>query len=128
MGKLLQGSSGAVPAFLALDLGDLASVRKAAEVAAKEPRIDVLINNAGVTVPTRQTSRQGFKLLFGVNHPGSFALTALMLPKLRETPGSRIGITSRGQQKGAKSEWDDPYAENNQNGKEWDRERGRVNV
>ncbi|SNT27465.1 NAD(P)-dependent dehydrogenase, short-chain alcohol dehydrogenase family [Sphingopyxis indica] len=115
MDKIRQRSSGADLAFLPLDLADLASVRKAAEVAAKEPRIDVLINNAGVTVPTRQTTRQGFELLFGVNHLGSFALTALMLPKLRETPGSRIVITSSGQHKGAKIEWDDLNAEKNYN-------------
>src|SRR3546814_7092136 len=104
-------SSGADLAILPLDMAELASVRKAAEVAAKETRIDVLINNAGVTVPTRQTTWQGFELLFGVNHLGSFALTALMLPKLRETPGSRIVITSSGQHKGAKIEWDDLNAE-----------------
>ncbi|MBB4188541.1 NAD(P)-dependent dehydrogenase (short-subunit alcohol dehydrogenase family) [Sinorhizobium terangae] len=98
-------------AFLPLDQADIESIRAAAALAAKEPRIDALINNAGVTVPTRQTTRQGFELQFGVNHLGSFALTALMLPKLRETPESRIVITSSGQHKGAKIDWDDLNAE-----------------
>lgn len=98
-------------AFLPLDQADIESIRGAAALAAKEPRIDALINNAGVTVPTRKLTRQGFELQLGVNHLGSFALTALMLPKLRETTGSRIVITSSGQHKGAKIEWDDLNAE-----------------
>ncbi|RWD60950.1 MAG: SDR family NAD(P)-dependent oxidoreductase [Mesorhizobium sp.] len=98
-------------AFLPLDQADIESIRDAAALASKEPRIDALINNAGLTVPTRKLTRQGFEVQFGVNHFGSFALTALMLPKLRETPGSRIVITSSGQHKGAKIEWDDLNAE-----------------
>lgn len=90
-------------AFLPLDQADLESIRAAAALAAKEPRIDALINNAGVTVPTRQTTRQGFELQFGVNHLGSFALTALMLPKLRETPGSRIASPAAGNTRARRS-------------------------
>lgn len=114
--KIRRKTPGADLAFLPLDLANLASVRKAAELAAREPRIDVLINNAGVTVPTRQTTAQGFELQFGVNHLGIFALTALMLPKLRETPGSRIVITGSGQHKDAVIEWDDLGAEKSYRG------------
>ena len=81
-------------AFLPLDQADLASVRGAAEIAAKEPRIDVLINNAGVMIPPLTRTAQGFELQFGVNHLGTFALTGLLLPKLAETPGSRVVITA----------------------------------
>ena len=86
--------AGADLAFLPLDQADLASVRAAAETAAKEPRVDVLINNAGVMIPPLTRTAQGFELQFGVNHLGTFALTGLLLPKLAESPGSRVVITS----------------------------------
>ena len=60
--------------WLPLDLGDLDSVRTAAEIAAKEPRIDALINNAGVMNPPLTRTKQGFESQFGVNHLGVFAL------------------------------------------------------
>ncbi|MDR6511605.1 NAD(P)-dependent dehydrogenase (short-subunit alcohol dehydrogenase family) [Novosphingobium capsulatum] len=99
-------------AFIPLDLADLASARRAAERAGTEPRLDVLINNAGVQDPKRRRTAQGFEQTFGVNHLGCFALSALLLPKLMETPGSRIVVTSSGQHKGAKIEWEDLDARN----------------
>ncbi len=86
--------AGADLAFLPLDQADLVSVRAATELAIKEPRIDALINNAGVMIPPLTRTAQGFELQFGVNHLGTFALTGLLLPKLAETPGSRVVVTS----------------------------------
>lgn len=98
-------------AFLPLDLADLASVRSAATLAETEPRIDALINNAGVQGPKLKRTAQDFEMTFGGNHLGSFAFTVLMLPKLAKTPGSRIVLTSSGLHKDAKIEWDDLNAE-----------------
>ena len=111
MARIQQKMPEADLAFLPLDLADLTTVRKAAELAAKEPHIDVLINNAGVQGSMLRRTAQGFELTFGVNHLGCFAFTALLLPKLMETPGSRIVVQSSGQHKGAKIEWDDLNAE-----------------
>lgn len=99
-------------AFLPLDLADLTSVRDAAKLAEKEPRVDVLVNNAGVQGPKLKRTAQGFELTFGVNHLGCFAFTVLMLPRLTETSGSRIVVTSSGLHKSAKIEWDDLRAAN----------------
>jgi NAD(P)-dependent dehydrogenase (short-subunit alcohol dehydrogenase family) len=79
-----------------LDLGSLASVREAAEeIRSACPRLDLLINNAGVmAVPTRQLSGDGFELTLAVNHLGHFALTGLVLDRLLATPGSRIVTVS----------------------------------
>jgi NAD(P)-dependent dehydrogenase (short-subunit alcohol dehydrogenase family) len=67
-----------------LDLADLDSVAAFAEaVAADHPRIDVLVNNAGVMMPPRSTTAQGFELQFGTNHLGHFALVGRLLEHLR---------------------------------------------
>jgi NAD(P)-dependent dehydrogenase (short-subunit alcohol dehydrogenase family) len=103
--------AGADLAFLPLDQADLASVRAAAEQAAAEPRLDVLLNNAGIMFPPLERTAQGFEPQLGVNHLGTFALTALLLPKLAETAGSRVVVTSSlAHQRGA-IQWDDLDAE-----------------
>lgn len=102
-------------AFLPLDQADLDNVRAAAALAAQEPRVDVLINNAGVMIPPLTRTKQGFELQFGVNHLGCFALTALMLPKLAETPKSRVVVTSSVSHKQGKLDWEDLNAEKGYN-------------
>lgn len=78
-----------------LDLGSLASVREAAdEIRTKHETIDLLINNAGVMTPPRETTSDGFELQFGTNHLGHFALTGLLLDRLLPTVGSRIVTVS----------------------------------
>ncbi|XP_066515078.1 dehydrogenase/reductase SDR family member 13a.3 [Hoplias malabaricus] len=75
--------------FMHLDLANLKSVRMFAETFLKtEPRLDLLINNAGVAGPGR--TEDGFGLAFGVNHLGHFLLTSLLLDRLKATGQSRI--------------------------------------
>jgi NAD(P)-dependent dehydrogenase (short-subunit alcohol dehydrogenase family) len=65
-----------------LDLADLASVRAfAAELGGD---VDVLINNAGVMAVPRSKTADGFELQLGTNHLGHFALTGLLLPRIRD--------------------------------------------
>jgi NAD(P)-dependent dehydrogenase (short-subunit alcohol dehydrogenase family) len=74
-----------------LDLTCLDSIRAAAgELRARHPRIDLLVNNAGVMLPPRQSTRDGFELQFGTNHLGPFALTGLLLEQMLPVPGSRV--------------------------------------
>ena len=87
------------------DLASLAQVRELAEqVIAGEPRLDVLVNNAGIgsTVPgggARQESTDGYELRFAVNYLAGFALTRLVLPLLMSSAPSRIvNVSSAGQQ------------------------------
>jgi len=65
-----------------LDLAELASVR--AFVDALDGDVDVLINNAGVMAVPRTTTADGFELQLGTNHLGHFALTGLLLGRLRD--------------------------------------------
>ncbi|MFC8827378.1 SDR family NAD(P)-dependent oxidoreductase [Streptomyces sp. NPDC057137] len=75
-----------------LDLADLESVQSAAAELAGMNRLDALIHNAGISQPgkERRLTRQGFELAVGTNHLGHFVLTALTLPLLSGTPGSRV--------------------------------------
>jgi len=92
--RIRKHSPGADLAFVLLEQADLASVRDAAEIIGWEPRVDVLLNNAGVMMPPLERTAQGHELQFGVNHLGCFALTGLLLPKLSRTPGARVVVTS----------------------------------
>ena len=74
-----------------LDLTSLDSIRAAAgELRATHPRIDLLVNNAGVMLTPKQTTRDGFELQFGTNHLGHFAFTGLLLEQMLPVPGSRV--------------------------------------
>jgi NAD(P)-dependent dehydrogenase (short-subunit alcohol dehydrogenase family) len=74
-----------------LDVGSLQSIRTAAEeLKTAYPRIDLLINNAGVMYPPKQLTTDGFELQFGTNHLGAFALTGLLLENLLPVEGSRV--------------------------------------
>jgi NAD(P)-dependent dehydrogenase (short-subunit alcohol dehydrogenase family) len=88
--------------FLALDLSDLDSTRRAAEQVQKEhTRLDLLINNAGLMATPLGRTAQGFEMQFGVNHLGHFALTGLLLPLLLATPESRVvSVSSTGHRPG----------------------------
>ncbi|WP_156749917.1 SDR family NAD(P)-dependent oxidoreductase [Mycobacterium sp. E2479] len=92
-----------------LDLGSLQSVRAAAEaLSCAHPRIDLLINNAGVMVPPKQVTPDGFELQFGTNHLGHFALTGLLLDNLTTVYGSRIVVvSSNGHKLGGAIHFDD---------------------
>jgi NAD(P)-dependent dehydrogenase (short-subunit alcohol dehydrogenase family) len=110
MARIAAMAPGADLAFLPLDQADIDSVRAAAGLAAREPRVDALVNNAGVMIPPLTRTRQGFELQFGVNHLGCFALTALLLPKLAESAGRAVITASLAHQRG-RIDWEDPNAE-----------------
>ncbi|XP_067422014.1 dehydrogenase/reductase SDR family member 13 [Emydura macquarii macquarii] len=79
--------------FMSLDLASLDSVRAFAETFLKsEPRLDILINNAGVGAGGRR--KDGFNLVFQVNHVGHFLLTHLLLDRLKLSAPSRVVIVA----------------------------------
>jgi retinol dehydrogenase-12 len=80
--------------FLALDLADLLSVRScAAEFLGRGEPLQVLVNNAGVG-GVRGLTKQGFELMFGVNHLGHFLLTSLLLERLVSSAPARVVTVS----------------------------------
>ncbi|MCD1261529.1 SDR family oxidoreductase [Paenibacillus athensensis] len=78
--------------FEELDLADLASVHAFAErELGRRDKLDLLINNAGVmTPPRRLTTKDGLELQWGTNFIGHFALTARLLPLLRQGDQPRV--------------------------------------
>ena len=96
-----------------LDLASLESIRAAAgELRARHPRIDLLVNNAGVMFPPRQTTPDGFELQLGTNHLGHFALTGLLLEQMLPVPGSRVvTVSSTAHRNRARINFDDLQSE-----------------
>jgi NAD(P)-dependent dehydrogenase (short-subunit alcohol dehydrogenase family) len=83
--------------LLLCDLSDLDDIRRfAAAFVAREPRLDVLVNNAGVLPPRRTVTADGLELAFATNVAAPFLLTKLLLGLLRDSTPSRVINVSSG--------------------------------
>lgn len=90
------------------DLTQLAEMKRvAAEIAAAEPHIDVLINNAGALFSQRQVTPDGFELSFALNHLSYFVVTAGLRERLLASAPARIVNTSSDAHKAARLDIDD---------------------
>jgi NAD(P)-dependent dehydrogenase (short-subunit alcohol dehydrogenase family) len=99
---------GAEVEFRDLDLASLESVREfAGGLVADHPRIDVLVNNAGVMMTPKRETSDGFELQFGTNHLGHFALTGLVLDTLVAGDASRVVTVSSLEHRPGKIDFDD---------------------
>ena len=77
--------------ILLADFSKLADVRKISKAILEEfPRIDVLINNAGIHNTKRILAEDGSEIVFTVNHLASFLFTRLLLPRILESAPARI--------------------------------------
>lgn len=77
--------------LIPLDLSSQASTKEAAaQILGAHPRLDLLVNNAGVMGIGETRTVDGYEMQFGVDHLGHWTLTALLLPALLNTPGSRV--------------------------------------
>jgi NAD(P)-dependent dehydrogenase (short-subunit alcohol dehydrogenase family) len=95
--ELRQSASGSNSVeTIQMDLASLSSVRAAAAaVLETAPRIDALINNAGIMFPPRRTAtEEGFELQFGVNHLGHFLLTGLLKDRVIDSEGRFVTVSS----------------------------------
>ncbi|MGW3866702.1 oxidoreductase [Streptomyces sp. NPDC005047] len=104
---------GASLEMFALDLSSQESVNEAAEqILAAHDRLDLLVNNAGVMAIAEAKTVDGFEMQFGVDHLGHWTLTALLLPALLRTPGSRIvTVTSTAHHVGRAVDVENPHLE-----------------
>ncbi|MFQ6396524.1 oxidoreductase [Nocardia sp. KC 131] len=92
--RIIQNTPSAAIETAQLDLNSLESISGAAEaIRGRHDRIDLLINNAGVTGLSGVTE-DGFEVQFGINHLGHFALTGLLLDRIAAAPAARIVTVS----------------------------------
>jgi NAD(P)-dependent dehydrogenase (short-subunit alcohol dehydrogenase family) len=94
-----------------LDLASLASVAEAAAaILADHPRIDLLVNNAGVMAISERRTDDGFEMQLAVNHLGHFALTARLVEALLRSGDARVvSVTSTGRHTGRLLDPDNPH-------------------
>jgi NAD(P)-dependent dehydrogenase (short-subunit alcohol dehydrogenase family) len=101
----IKGRSGSDTVDLVVfDLGSLASTRAgAAELLDRCPRIDVLVNNAGVVLTERRETVDGFESTFAINHLGPFLLTELLLDRIKASAPARIVNVASTAHRGART-------------------------
>jgi NAD(P)-dependent dehydrogenase (short-subunit alcohol dehydrogenase family) len=100
-GEAVAHSLSGPAAVVELDLGSLASVRRAADAT---PQVDVLVNNAGRVTTHRQETEDGFECLLGTNALGPFAFTNLVAEKVAD----RVVIVGSDSHRGGVLDFDDP--------------------
>jgi NAD(P)-dependent dehydrogenase (short-subunit alcohol dehydrogenase family) len=105
MAALKKANPGADHALHMADLSTLAEMKRMAGELAREPRIDVLINNAGALFNKRQETADGLEMTFALNHMAYFVVTNLLLGKLK--PGARIVTVASNAHRGAKLDFGD---------------------
>ncbi|HLK58645.1 MAG TPA: SDR family oxidoreductase [Chthonomonadaceae bacterium] len=89
--EILQATGNDRLELLEADLASQASLRRLAEeVLQRFPRLDVLINNAGIMQRKREFSPDGIEMTFAVNHLAYFLLTNLLLDRLKASAPARI--------------------------------------
>lgn len=103
--KLQSANAKAEHTFHMADLSTLAEMKRIGAILSREPRIDVLVNNAGAIFTRRQETADGLEMTFALNHMGYFVITSLLMGKLQ--PGARIVTVASNAHRGAKLDFDD---------------------
>jgi len=81
--------------------------RVAAEIAEAEPRIDVLVNNAGAIFATRKLTEDGLEYTFALNHMAYFVVTQGLRERLEASAPARVVSTASAAHQGASLDFDD---------------------
>ena len=95
LSRIVAAGPGVDVTLQALDLSSLDSIHTAADaLRSAYPRIDLLINNAGVMYTPKRVTKDGFEMQVGTNPLGHFALTGLLLGHMLPVRGSRVVTVS----------------------------------
>jgi NAD(P)-dependent dehydrogenase (short-subunit alcohol dehydrogenase family) len=106
--RILSNHADGAVEVLRLDLADQRQIADASEeVLDRFPRVDRLINNAGVLGLPHALTVDGYEVVFGTNHLGHFAFTGRILPALLAVPGSRVVTVSSLSHRFGRVRWDD---------------------
>ena len=108
VGRIRTAHPGAIVEYRLLDLSDLISVRRFANTILDDGiAVDVLVNNAGVMMPPRRLTAQGFESQFATNHLGHFALSGLLYETIARGRDARIVTVSSTMHKRGSINFDD---------------------
>src|SRR6059058_1477885 len=108
LARLRQRAAGAAHSIHYADLSRLAEMKRvAAEIAAAEPRIDVLVNNAGALFGSRHVTEDGLELTFALNHMAYFVLTHGLRDRLLASAPARVVNTASNAHRRARLDFDD---------------------
>ncbi|HKU63596.1 MAG TPA: SDR family oxidoreductase [Rhizomicrobium sp.] len=105
LAKLKQANAGCDHAVHMTDLSRLSEMKRVGAELAREPGIDVLINNAGALFNRRQETEDGLEMTFALNHMAYFVITNLLRDKLKSD--ARIVTVASNAHRGAKLNFDD---------------------
>jgi NAD(P)-dependent dehydrogenase (short-subunit alcohol dehydrogenase family) len=105
MAKLKRANPAVDHAGHMADLSTLAEMKRVAAELAREPQIDVLVNNAGALFNKRQETEDGLEMTFALNHMAYFVITNMLLGKLKS--GARIVSVASNAHRGAMLDFDD---------------------
>lgn len=113
--EIIRIHPGASLEIVELDLGSLESVRRAAsEIASRHPKIDILLNNAGLMAMPERKTADGFEMQFGVNHLGHWVFTSGLLRALLAAEEARVvTVTSTAHHSGRAVDPENPNLEGN---------------
>ncbi|MBV9330656.1 MAG: SDR family NAD(P)-dependent oxidoreductase, partial [Alphaproteobacteria bacterium] len=90
------------------DLSRISEMKRVAnEVAAAEPCIDVLVNNAGAAFTSRRLTEDGLEMTFAINHMAYFVVTNLLLDRLKNAPSARVVSTASDAHRSGRLDFDD---------------------
>lgn len=108
LARLREAGPGAAHSVHYADLETIAEMKRVAQdIAAAEPRVDVLINNAGALFSSRQVTADGLEKTFALNHMSYFVVTLGLADRLRATPGARVINTSSDAHRRVRLDFDD---------------------
>ena len=94
--------------LLIADLSSQKSIRDlASDFKTRHDRLDVLVNNAGMSLPSRSVTADGIETVFATNHLAPFLLTNLLLPVLTASAPARVVTVSSGVQAMGKIDFED---------------------
>jgi len=112
LAKLKAAGPDAAHAVHYADMSRLGEVRRVGEaIAAAEPRIDVLVNNAGAVFSRRAVTGDGLERTFALNHMAYFVLTGVLLDRLVGSAPARIVNTASNAHRKARLDFADLQSE-----------------